>query len=248
MRPVPRGPRPPERRPVILDNELRLWLAQRHATMAPTALETFVQCPFQFFTAHTLKLEELPAEPEQRFDASVQGKLLHEVLARWIRDRGAMEPLFDQVFRETCAREQIPEGYRTEAVRLEMRRNLQRFTGQAVIPGASVSAIEHKLSLPLDDGTTLHCRLDRIDSASGGTALIIDYKYSGPQKVAALVKGHDEGTRIQGGIYMLAVKNAGSVLGGMLFAGVRKEPSWDGWHTLPVTIGRAREVRAASAA
>ncbi len=83
-RPEPRGPRPPERRPVILDEALRQRLAGQHAVLSPTAVETFLQCPFLFFARHTLKLEGPPTAPEQRLDASVQGNIVHEVLARWL--------------------------------------------------------------------------------------------------------------------------------------------------------------------
>jgi ATP-dependent helicase/nuclease subunit B len=218
---------------VILDEALRLRLAGQHAVMGPTTVETFLQCPFLFFARHTLKLEGPPLEPEERLDARVQGNIVHEVLARWLPRPQAIGPLVEDVFRETCAREEVPDDYRTEAVRLELLRNLQRFIGEAVIPGASPSDIESKFTLPLDDGLTLRCRIDRIDSTSDGKALIVDYKYSSRERITKLVKGHEAGTHIQGGIYMLAVQDSGREVAGMLFAAIRGQVAWDGWEGAP---------------
>ncbi len=244
-RPEPRGPRPPQRRPVILDEALRLRLAGQHAVLSPTAVETFLQCPFQFFARHTLRLEGPPLEPEERLDASVQGEIMHTVLARWFLDPQVIEPLFENVFHETCAREEVPDDYRTEAVRLELLRNLQRFIGEAVIPGASPSGIESKFTLLLDEGLTLRGRIDRIDSISDGRALIIDYKYSSPERITKLVKAHDEGTRIQGGIYILAVQNSGREVAEMLFAGIRGRAKWAGWGGAPALREMAEKSRQA---
>ncbi len=232
VRTEPRGPRPPQRRPVLHDEGLRAWLVERHSTIGPTTLEDFLQCPFQFFARHTLKLGGPPVAPEQRLDASVQGKIMHEVLARWILARQDVGPLFEDVFRRTCAREKIPDGYRTEAVRLELLRSLRRFTGEAIVPGAEPAETEQNLTLHLENGVTLPCRIDRIDITPDGRALVIDYKYRSPESTRKLVKEHSEGARIQGGIYMLAVKDSGRQIAGMLFAGLRKSPAWEGWNTL----------------
>jgi ATP-dependent helicase/DNAse subunit B len=228
-RPEPRGPRPPQRRAVIFDEALRQRLAEQHASTSPTALEVFLQCPFQFFARHTLKLEGPPLEPEERLDARVQGNIVHAVLARWLRTRQPVGVLFAEVFREACARERIPEGYRTEAVRLELDRNLRAFMGEAVIPGASPADAELSLALLLEGGATLACRIDRVDSRPDGKALIIDYKYSSSERIKKLVEGHDAGTHIQGGIYIRAVQDTGREIAGMRFAGIRGQVSWAGW-------------------
>jgi ATP-dependent helicase/DNAse subunit B len=224
VRPAPRNNKPPEKRPV-------LRTAVPPAS-GPTELEEFLQCPFQFFAGRTLKLEGPAVAPERRLDASVQGKIAHEVLARWIRTREDISHVFEEVFQRTCAREGVPDGYRTEAVRLELLRHLRRFAGRAVVPGASPAETERDFTLVLEDGVTLGCRIDRIDLTPDGRALIIDYKYRSPETTRKLVKEHAEGTRVQGGIYMLAVKESGRQVAGMLFAGLRKEPAWEGWDTL----------------
>jgi ATP-dependent helicase/DNAse subunit B len=238
VRPEPRGLRAPRRRAIIFDDVLRQRLAEKHSITSPTALEVFLQCPFQFFARHTLKLESLPLEPEERLDARVQGNIVHAVLARWLRTRQPVEALFADVFREACAREKIPESYRTEAVRLELLRNLLGFIGEAVIPGANPADAELELTLRLAGGTTLACRIDRVDSMPDGKAVIVDYKYSSLERIRKLVEGHDAGTHIQGGIYIRAVEDTGRDVASMRFAGIRGQVAWRGWED----ASRLREV------
>jgi ATP-dependent helicase/nuclease subunit B len=231
-RPEPLGARPPARRPLIYDESLRQWLAKRFERVSVTALESFLQCPFQFFAGQALRLADPPVEPEERLDARVQGKIMHEVLREWLYSRGAIEPLLEAAFGEACRREQIPSGYRTESVRLELLRNLRRFIPQALATGAQPEKAEQDVELQLEDNFTLTGRIDRIDTSPDGRALIIDYKNSAPDKIKALVKAHLEGRRIQGGVYMLALRQAGREVAGMLFAGLRGKTAWDGWSTL----------------
>jgi ATP-dependent helicase/DNAse subunit B len=40
--------------------DLRDAVARKHRVMRVTAVESYAQCPFQFFSRHTLKLEEPP--------------------------------------------------------------------------------------------------------------------------------------------------------------------------------------------
>jgi ATP-dependent exoDNAse (exonuclease V) beta subunit len=49
----------------IQDPVLRERLADKHKTLAPTAIESFLQCPFQFFASRTLRLKPRPA-PQRR--------------------------------------------------------------------------------------------------------------------------------------------------------------------------------------
>jgi ATP-dependent helicase/DNAse subunit B len=203
-----------------------------------------LQCPFLFFARRTLELKGPEIAPEKRLDANVQGEIVHEVLARWVRTREEIGPVLEEVFRRTCAREGIPGGYRTEAIRLELLRNLRRFVARAGAAAAGEVETEQDLALTLDGGVSLRCRIDRIDAMPDGRALIIDYKYSSPERTRKLVKQHAEGTRIQGGIYMLAVRDSGRQIAGMLFAGLRKASAWEGWDTRKegVTQGELHQV------
>jgi ATP-dependent helicase/DNAse subunit B len=273
VRPQARGPRTPERRAILVDDALRQSVARKHAHTNPTALEVFLQCPFKFFAERTLRLEMPPAVPADRFDARVQGILVHEVLKRWLQTQralsgntqltvlplviqgglcagGAQPPcqglgdIFAEAFPEICRRERIVEGYRTEAIRLELSRNLMRFAGTLHLDGLRPEAAEQDFTLPLAEELTLGCRVDRIDVAPDGKAIVIDYKYSSPESVRKLVNGHTEGLRIQGGIYMRALIHEGRECAGMLFAGLRNLPAWDGWQTVQERIGRSEQCTA----
>jgi len=232
VRPEPRGPMPPARRPLIYDEELRLSIRRKCARIGPTAVEQFLQCPFLFFTDSLLRLAEPPAPAGERLDERVQGTILHRAMARWLETREPAEALLERFFEEACAAECVPEGYRKESVRLELLRSLQRFLPKALIPAATPTRAESAFALPLDGETVLDCRVDRIDTLPDGRVVVIDYKHSAPDRLRGLIREHEEGRRIQGGAYLLAVEQAGLQPAGFLFAGTRLSPSWAGWHTL----------------
>src|SRR5207248_10709571 len=52
-----------------------IGLAERHKNLSPTAIESFLQCPFQFFANKTLRLRRRPAEPRDRLDVLAQGRI-----------------------------------------------------------------------------------------------------------------------------------------------------------------------------
>ena len=118
----------------IAASDLFPVLAARHATFSPTGLESFQQCPFQFFGRATLKLKEAPPRPEKRMDPRVQGSIVHTVLAEWFVKRGPIDPVFDRDFRASSrTRESIPNGYRTEVYRTQMRDDLRRFAEDTTV-------------------------------------------------------------------------------------------------------------------
>ena len=91
-------------------------------TLSPTGIESFLQCPFQFFASKTLRLRRRPPEPRDRLDLLLQGSMLHRALAEWTRAPLLGPAILDEIFEEECALRRVPEGYRTEAVRLELMR------------------------------------------------------------------------------------------------------------------------------
>ena len=88
-----------------------------HKTLSPTGIESFLQCPFQFFASKTLRLRRRPPVPRDRLDVLLQGSILHRALAEWTRAPLLGSAILDEIFEEECARLRVPEGYRTEAVR-----------------------------------------------------------------------------------------------------------------------------------
>jgi ATP-dependent helicase/DNAse subunit B len=71
--------------------------------------------------------------------------------------------------------------------------------------------------------------MDRIDVDAQGRVLVIDYKYKRETGIRQLVKAHANGTLVQGGLYVLALRSAGQTSAGMVYAGFRREASFGGW-------------------
>ncbi|MBI5816240.1 MAG: PD-(D/E)XK nuclease family protein [Nitrospinae bacterium] len=64
---------------------LRQTFAKHHkGSYSPTGLEKYGQCPFSFFAARALALEEVE-EPELEMDAKGMGTLLHDIVERFYR-------------------------------------------------------------------------------------------------------------------------------------------------------------------
>ena len=234
-------------RPVaIREPSLLANLGRLHQALAPTSIESFLQCPFQFFAGKTLRLVPLPKAPRERLDLLLQGSILHRALAELARAPLLGVAVFDEVFDQECREARIPPGYRMEAVRLEMRRNFEMFLADRRAVAESTSRVEEKFRFALTPQLALRGRIDRIDLAPGGRAVVIDYKYSAAHKIRERIKD-ETGNQVQGGLYLLAAeRHFGLKPAGMLFCGFRKGVEWGGWH-LPIrgledageTVGQA---------
>jgi RecB family exonuclease len=226
----------------ISDDELLAYIAARHAHLAPTAIESFLQCPFQFFARHTLALETAPPDPADRLDIPLEGQILHDVLAESIRNpRQDPRSVLARRFDLCCQRERLPQGCRREAVRLELERNLALFLDRAVLPEGWRTEVERRFDLDLGE-LQIRGRIDRTDvDPATGRAIVVDYKYSSPQTVGDTVKAHQEGRLVQGGLYLLAAEKCfGLNPAAMVYCGIRSEVSVQGWRRdvpeLPDTV------------
>ncbi len=229
--------------PAIRAQDLLAHLSARHAVLAPTTIESFLHCPFQFFAHHTLRLEKRPEEPRERLSALLQGTIVHEALARFCRDGAGLLETLDEVFERACDGARVPAGYRREAVRFEMIRNFSNFLRDTTLPlgpGWSVKT-EEDFEFALNERIQIHGTIDRMEvHPEDGCALVIDYKYSSPAGLQQKRKDHESGQLVQGGLYMLAAgRHFGLQPVGMLYCGLKKEISWEGWH-LP--LDHLREV------
>jgi PD-(D/E)XK nuclease superfamily len=207
VRPRPKRARAPERAPVIYDEYLRAWIRQRHRAFSPSRVESFLQCPFQFFGRHTLGLSPAPARPKERFDPLVQGSVVHEVVAAWRRGMD-VEALFERSFRKAVDEFRLVPGHRTEALRLEMLGNLCRFLAQMPWRDDRQVRTEVPFEFPLSGDVLVRGRIDRFDVDAEGHAVVVDYKYSSASRLAARMREYDEGRRVQGGLYVLAIQRA----------------------------------------
>ena len=207
-------------------------LAEKHRNLSSSGIERFLQCPFQFFAEKTIRIKPRPPEPRDRLNVILQGTILHAVLAEWRKTPLLGIEIFNQVFEDHCTKERIPKSYRTEAVRLELRRNLQGFLADKSFQLGWPSRTEQSFELALGPDLIIRGRLDRIDVSPSGRALVIDYKYSAANSVREKADDTEAGDLVQGGLYMLAAQQAlGYQPVGMLFCGLKKEVTWAGWHT-----------------
>lgn len=213
----------------IRDPELLAGIWEKHAVTRPTAIESLLQCPFQFFGRHTLNLQSPPPRPENRLDFRMQGNIIHKVLAEWFRDRQFLEVLFEHVFQELCEKESIPAGYRTESIRQQLLDDLRRFADDRRWPEGMDVLTEEPFDLTLGDSLKLRGRIDRIEKTGDGRVFVIDYKYSAAQRIQALVKNP---RFVQGQLYLLAAERQLNLeAAGMFYCSLKKEVKYGGWST-----------------
>ena len=229
--PVPSASIPPASTVQINDPPLLERLAQVHMKLAPTSIESFLQCPFQFFAGKTLRLRRRPPAPRDRLDVLLQGSILHRALAELTRFPLLGAEVFDQVFADECRRVRVPSTYRTEAVRLELRSNFNAFVADRQVQLGWASRVEEKFALHLNPALAISGRIDRLDVGPRNQALVIDYKYSAGDRIRERVDDTASGDLVQAGLYLLAAaRTFGLHPVGMLYCGLRKEVNWDGWH------------------
>jgi ATP-dependent helicase/DNAse subunit B len=217
--------------PEIRDAVLTKELARLHRKLSPSSVETYLQCPYQFFASRTLGLRQRPPAPRDRLDLLAQGQIIHAALAEWTRFPLLGAEVLGHLFEEECSRLRLPRTYRTEAVRLELQRH---FEGFLAAPGLGLNwstLVEEPFRFDLSPSLTIRGRIDRLEKDRNGRALVIDYKYSAGSKIRERVDDSEEGNLAQAGLYMLAAERAlGLTPVGMLYCGLKKEVSWGGWH------------------
>jgi ATP-dependent helicase/DNAse subunit B len=202
---------------MIGDGLLREVVAQKHRKMRVTAMESYAQCPFQFFGRHTLELEEPPPRPDARLDARVQGTIVHRAVAEWLRAPQPIGPLFDRLFEESCAKERIPPGYRTEWLRTQMRADLERFAAFPERPPGAGTCAELPFEFDVTETLAIRGRIDRLDRGPDGKADVVDYKYS--KRAGEYARNEN---LLQGPLYLMAVEKAlGLQAGTMSYCGLR---------------------------
>jgi RecB family exonuclease len=236
VRPRPRHapsvPGPAEiRTPAHLD-----FLRQKTATVSPSALESYMQCPFQYFGSRVLRLKPAPVRPEERLDFLTQGNIVHAVLAAWWAKRHDLEALFQQIFEDALREKKIPPGYHTERLRNAMVEDLQTFAAADRWPrDAFESHMEEKFQFPLDDSVQVSGKIDRLDVTSGGIAYVIDYKYSGAQRTKERLKNEN---LVQAPLYLMAAQRLYNVNpAGMFYIGLKGGIVYAGWKDQPSRTG-----------
>lgn len=229
IRPHPKLQRRPLPPPAIRDEALQVALRQSTAVLRPTAIEVYLQCPFQYFAEHTLKLKALAEVPSQRMNGPAQGSVVHAIMERVARDKMDVAAALDQVFEKSRLDAKIPQTYRLEAIRLEILYYLRRFLNAGKLQAANQLLIERDIEFQLDEHTIVRGRVDRIEVDAHGRATVIDLKYKDPKGVKDLVKAHNEGRLVQGGLYLAALQGSEWTPTGMLYCATKKDAGLSGW-------------------
>jgi len=210
--------------------------AARRPKFSPSSLEKYIQCPFLFFANHTLRLDGPPATPDQRIDDLLKGTIIHRVIAQWAAAGGDIVPVFEGVFRQVCAAESIQLNFRAEALRMELRADLERFAGveqeRARPAGFTAGGPERDVEYLMDDSPPIRIagRIDHHEISAAGAVVVVDYKYSAPERIRTICRETEQGLRVQAPLYLLGLeKERGLLPAGMLFYGLRQKPSRRGW-------------------
>jgi ATP-dependent helicase/DNAse subunit B len=227
VRPAPASLPAPRAAAQIAAPDLLAFLRGRTGRLSVTALETFLQCPFQYFTQRLMRLKTAPPRPQERLSFLEQGNIVHEVLAEWWNAPQDVAPLFEQVFARHLEDARIPNGYHTERLRNAMLDDLKRFTSQDEWPRAAwKSRTEIQFAFPLAEGLEISGRIDRLDVAPDGRAFVLDYKYSAAPRVKDKLKNEN---LMQAPLYMLAAEHLNARPAGMFYVGVKGGIEYAGW-------------------
>jgi RecB family exonuclease len=191
-------------------------------------LETYLQCPFQYFGSRLLRLKTAPPDPSKRLDFLTQGNIVHEVLARWWTERPDIEALFVEVFARVAAEKRILTSYQTERARNTMLDDLRKFAAEDRWPRAAMrSRMEEKFEFEIAAGVTIAGKIDRLDVAEDGRAYVIDYKYSNKQNTRGKLENEN---LLQAPLYLLAAERFfHHQPAGMFYVGLKAGVEYAGW-------------------
>lgn len=201
-------------------------LPPTHDHFRPTALESFLQCPFQFFANHTLRLREPNPLPHERLDIRAQGTLIHRAIADHYRGLGTLHHTFNLALQQFLNKQRVPPSHRIELTHVLILRSLALYEQNQRIPDGWTTLSEKELQLTLD-GALIKGRADRVDISPDGTQVaVVDYKFT--SNVSARIQKYNDGTNIQGGLYLAALCENGATPAAFHLAGVRNATKWSG--------------------
>lgn len=210
------------------DHHIHDHLKEKFAVHRTTALESFLQCPFQFYLRSTAELQSEPDSPSGRLNPLFTGLVLHEALKNWHQGGGPMEQVFDSVWTRALARQRIPRGHAAEFQRSVLRRSLIEYArGPRRVPGWK-TFVEQPFEIALST-CRIRGRIDRYDLSETGQARVYDFKFSSDASLRVREKKQEDGLSLQGGLYLLALQRQGHSPVSFHYVGLKNEVSERGW-------------------
>ena len=229
-RPRPVAPYLLPARAAIASAALLAYLKEHTAHLSPSALESYLQCAFQYFGTKTLRLKTAPKRPERRLHENylLQGNIVHEALRAAYATPERMEEAFEHAFENERTKLNIPNGYHTERLRNRMREDLLAFVRDETWPRQLFSSrAEEPFEFELSQDLKIRGKIDRIDEAAGGNSYVIDYKYSAANRIKGRL---DDPNLMQAPLYYMAArKQFGLNPDGMFYIGLKKTVEYVGW-------------------
>ncbi|MEG1746768.1 MAG: PD-(D/E)XK nuclease family protein, partial [Raoultibacter sp.] len=177
-------------------------LVHEGADLSPSAIESYLECPYKWFSLRRLSLDV----PDAGFGGIEKGNFAHTVLQRFYQEfpskYGTAKPMAEnlteaqeflgRLFDEEAARQPMIAPSRNPLIALtpwesyqmeEMKRQLQEFLvrDSALLPGFAPTYFEWQFGhdTPVSyAGVNLLGQIDRIDINDRNQAVIIDYKSS----------------------------------------------------------------------
>jgi len=201
-------------------------------TFSPSQLETYLNCPFQFFSRHVLHLKPIEERDELAEDYTERGSRLHDILEEFEKrkaeavDDRSDEQLLAEAVDKVLARElselsELDLGLR-ELEYGQIQRIIDQYARQrtAYESAAPSSPVPRWFEFGFGDADTEHPdfslslgaeivklrgridRIDRIETEAGPRFRIIDYKSGTPPSA----KDVFEGRMVQLPLYAMAVE------------------------------------------
>lgn len=220
----------------------------KHLTFGPSGLEQFLRCPYEFFAGYTLRLRERPGGVEERLDSRQCGSVIHAVLERWSADPSeAIADILADIFASKLTELHLEPGFRTAMVEDALRRDLERFVTVDIakpLPGSQVGGFEKTVGYVMEQGpqgeVSVNGKLDRYDAVGKEMAVVIDYKHSSKDRLKKLVAQHQDGTKLQGPLYLTGLREQLKLEpAGMIFCSLKDEVTTGGWVRTGVIVGDA---------
>ncbi len=162
--------------------------------LSPTALEKLAECPFKFFAARMMDLEEQEApEEEAQLDPIDIGHLYHEILEHF-HTEGDLERQLKAAFarfeKSRSIRHPVLWEVERERIREVLKAAVDADDCSVFKPHAHELEIKAELPFPAGGRKTVMVRgfLDRLDLGKNGAFRVVDYKRRKSSKYAWIME------------------------------------------------------------